>query len=168
MKFACAVVSLPITSVQVGVELTQPFVQLTKFRPGAGIAVSVMVVPCRNFAEQVLPQLIALSTPAGVAVTVPLPLRPMERVKIVVKFAVTFIESLTAIVHVDCVPAQAPPQPVNTAFDAGVSVSVTTSPKLVVVLQVPPQLILPFAPVTTPFPFFVTTTDGTPTFAAAF
>ena len=91
MKFACALVSLPITSVQVEDELTQPFVQPTKLRPGAGEAVSATAVPCRNFAEHVLPQLIGLSTPAGVAVTVPLPPRPMERVKIVVKFAVTFI-----------------------------------------------------------------------------
>ena len=100
MKFACAVVSLPITSVQVGVELTQPFVQLKKFKPGAGVAVSVSVVPSMNFAEHELPQLSALSTPAGVAVTVPFPLRPIESVKIVVKFAVTFIWSFTAIVHV--------------------------------------------------------------------
>lgn len=75
--------------VQVGVELTQPFVQPVKLRPGAGVAVRVIDVPCMNFAEQVPPQLIVLSTPAGVAVTVPLPLRAIESVNIVVKFAVT-------------------------------------------------------------------------------
>ena len=80
LKFACAVVSLPITSVQVGVELTQPLVQLTKFRPGAGVAVSVIVVPWANFAEQLLPQLIARSMPEGVPVTVPEPLRPIDSV----------------------------------------------------------------------------------------
>jgi hypothetical protein len=51
-----------------------------KLKPGAGVAVSVTAVPSMNFAEQVPPQLMALSTPAGLAVTVPLPLRPIERV----------------------------------------------------------------------------------------
>jgi hypothetical protein len=36
------------------------------------------------FAEQVAPQLMALSTPTGLAVTVPLPLRAIERVRVVV------------------------------------------------------------------------------------
>jgi hypothetical protein len=45
LKLACAVVSLPITKVHVGVELMQPFVQLTKLSPGAGVALSVTVVP---------------------------------------------------------------------------------------------------------------------------
>src|SRR5215468_12118711 len=79
-KFAWAVVSLLITTVQVGVDLTQPLVQLTKVAPGAGVAVSVTVVPGMNLAEQLAPQLMALSTPSGVAVTVPLPLRPTESV----------------------------------------------------------------------------------------
>ena len=72
-----------MTTVQVGVELTQPLVQLTKVAPGAGAAVSVTVVPGMNLAEQLGPQLRALSTPFGVAVTVPLPLRPMESVYVV-------------------------------------------------------------------------------------
>src|SRR6476660_4078847 len=114
LKFAWAEVSLPITTVQVGVELTQPLVQLTKLRPGAGVAVRITAVPCMNFAEQALPQLMARSVPEGVAVTVPEPLRPIDSVKIVVKFAVTFIWSFTATEQFTSVPAQAPLQPVNT------------------------------------------------------
>ena len=69
-----------MTTVQVGTVLMQPLVQLTKFRPGAGVAVRVTEVPCANLAEQVLPQLMARSAPEGVAVTVPEPLRPMDSV----------------------------------------------------------------------------------------
>ena len=69
-----------ITTLQVGVELTQPLVQLTNVRPGAGVAVRVTVVPCMNLAEQLLPQLMLRSVPSGVAVTVPDPLRPIDRV----------------------------------------------------------------------------------------
>jgi hypothetical protein len=56
-------------------------VQFTKLNPAAGVAVSVTVVPCVNFAEQLLPQLICVPfTPPGFPVTVPLPPRPIERV----------------------------------------------------------------------------------------
>ena len=71
---------MPITTLQVGVELTQPLVQLTKVRPGAGVAVRVTAVPSMNLAEQLLPQSMARSVPAGVPVTVPEPLRPIDRV----------------------------------------------------------------------------------------
>src|SRR5438552_3789898 len=86
----------------------------------------------------------------------------------VAKLAVTFIWSVTSSEQVGSVPLQAPLQPVNTTFDGGVAVSVTTAPWLDRMVQVPPQLILPLAPVTVPLPTFVTVIDGTPTLAAAF
>lgn len=54
--------------------------QLAKVLPAGGTAVSVTTVPSVNFAEQLPPQSMARSLPAGVPVTVPGLLRPMERV----------------------------------------------------------------------------------------
>ena len=92
--------SLSLT-LQVGVVPERPRVQFTKFKPAAGVAVRTTVVPCMNFAEHALPQFNARSVPFGVAVTVPLPPRPIESVKIWVKLAVTLFSPLITKVHVN-------------------------------------------------------------------
>ena len=81
LKFACTLVSLEIVTVHVGAVPAQAPVQLTKFRPAAGVAVRFTTVPSANLAEQLLPQLIWVDcNPAGFPVTVPLPPRPMDSV----------------------------------------------------------------------------------------
>ena len=96
LKFACTCVSLVIVTSHAGAIPEQDPVQLTKLRPGAGVAVSVTVVPCMNFAEQLPPQLICVDrTPAGSPVTVPLPPWPIDSVNIGVNVAVTFSASFT-------------------------------------------------------------------------
>src|ERR1700737_407066 len=104
------------------------------------------MVPCVNFAEHVLPQLMVPLLPAGVPVTVPLPPRPMESANCGVKVAVTFCSAFTVTVQVSCVPTQSPVQPLKTP-PPGLAVRVTTLPCVNVVVQDPPQLILPLAPV---------------------
>jgi hypothetical protein len=51
LKFAWTEVSFVITTLHVFTVPEQPPVQFTKLRPGAGVAVSVTVDPCMNFAE---------------------------------------------------------------------------------------------------------------------
>ena len=91
MKFACTfVLADMITSQDSAVPEHAPD-QPVKFTPGAGVAVSVTVVPWPYLAEQLLPQLIWVdSAPAGFPVIVPEPLRPTDRVNTGVKVAVTF------------------------------------------------------------------------------
>ncbi len=81
LKLAWTFVSAIIATLQVSNEPEQEPVQLTNFRPGAGVAVKVTVEPCWNFAEQLLPQLMSVpNSPFGVPVTVPFPPRPIESV----------------------------------------------------------------------------------------
>ena len=147
-------------------------IQLTNLCPTGGVAVSATTVPWVNLAEQVPPQLMPLSLPAGVPVTVPEPPRPTDRVNCVAKFAVTAISSVTVSEQVDWNPLHAPCQPVKTPFDGGVAVSTTISCKLNGALQTLPQLkgvlLVPeMPPLTLPLPTFVTVTEGLPMLAAA-
>ena len=75
-------------------------------------------------------------------------------------------ESFTATEQVNWVPEQTPLHPLNTP-PPGFAVRTTVDPAATGVVQLPPQLILPFAPVTVPLPTLVTVIDGTPTLAAA-
>src|SRR5579859_6201009 len=58
LKLAWTLVSAVMVTLQVGVVPEQEPVHPVKFSPAAGAAVNVTVVPCWNFAEQLLPQLI--------------------------------------------------------------------------------------------------------------
>src|SRR5947208_9177851 len=95
--------------------------------PAAGVAVNVTLVPLVKLAEQVTPQLI----PAGVLVTVPMPVPALETVRTKVcdaKVAVTVVAAETVTTHVP-VPEQPPPlQPVKVEPAAGVALRVITVP----------------------------------------
>src|SRR5947208_11519601 len=89
-----------------------PPLQPLKVEPAAGAAVSVTAVPPAKLAEQVAPQLM----PAGLLVTVPVPVPAFETVSVEVwseKVAVTVVAAEIVTVQVP-VPAQPPPlQPVK-------------------------------------------------------
>lgn len=79
LKLACTLVSWLMVNAQMGVVPEQEPDQPVKFTPACGAAVSVTTVPCGNFAEQLLPQLMEVpKAPFGVPLTVPLPPRPMD------------------------------------------------------------------------------------------
>src|SRR5439155_22375007 len=119
--------------------------------PAAGAAVSVTAVPLVKLAEQVTPQVI----PAGVLVTVPMPVPALETVRTKVcdaKVAVTVVAAETVTTYVP-VPEQPPPlQPLKVEPAAGVAVIVTVPPRGTPDLQVTPQLIPAGALVTVPLP----------------
>ena len=153
MKLACTLVSAAMVTLQVGAKPEHDPPQPVKLAPAPGVAVSVTVVPCWNLAEQLLPQLINVeNSPLGVPLIDPLPPRPMDRLYTVVKVAVTLRAPFAVTVQVVCVPVQAPPHPLNTPLEGGAAVKVTLDPPATVVVQMPPQLILPLAPVTLPLP----------------
>ena len=167
LKLACTCVSLEIVTLQVGDVPEQAPPQFTKFRPGAGVAVRVTVVPCANLAEQLLPHVIWVeNAPAVSLVTVPEPPLPIDSVNTGVKVAVTFSASLTVSVQFRSAPLQAPLQPLKMPLP-GLAVNVTVLPAATFAVHEPPQLILPFAPVTVPVPILFMVTEGTPTLAAA-
>src|SRR5437773_11579873 len=125
--------------------------QPPKVEPAAGRAGSVTAVPLAKLAEQVAPQVI----PAGVLVTVPLPVPAGETVRMKVcdvKVAVTVVAAETVTTHVP-VPEQPPPlQPLKVEPAAGVAVSVTAVPLVKLAEQVAPQVIPARALVTVPLP----------------
>jgi hypothetical protein len=69
LKVAVTDCAADIVTVQVGTDPVQAPPQPTKEEPDAGVAVRVTSVPLLKLAEQAVPQL----TPAGVELTVPLP-----------------------------------------------------------------------------------------------
>ena len=72
LKLAPTFVSAVIVTLQVGCVPEQAPFQPVKFRPAAGVAVSVSVWPSWNLAEQLLPQLMRVpNSPFGAPVTVP-------------------------------------------------------------------------------------------------
>jgi len=91
----------------------------------AAVAVRVTIVPGSKVALQVVPQLI----PAGVLVTVPVPLPPRLTLNTgsVPKFAITcwLAVSVTVQVLLTALALQAPPHPMKYEFATAVSVSVT-------------------------------------------
>jgi len=130
--------------------------QLVKFEPAAGVAVSVTAVPGVTDCEQVVPQLM----PAGLLVTVPVPVPFFVTVSVTgvaVNAAVTEVSALTVTTHVP-VPVQAPLQPANAEPVAGAAVRVTAVPAVKDFEQVVPQLIPAGLLVTVPepVPLFVT------------
>src|SRR5438034_11842158 len=120
VKVAVTVVAAESVTVQAPVP-EQPPLQPVKVEPAAGTAVSVTAVPFVKLAEQVAPQVI----PAGVLVTVPMPVPALETVRTKVcdaKVAVTVVAAETVTTHVP-VPEQPPPlQPLKVAPTAGVAV----------------------------------------------
>src|SRR5512140_874962 len=115
---------------QVGAVPEHAPLQLAKVLPAGGVAVSVTIVPWTNLAEQSLPQLSALSTPTGVAVTVPGLLRPTDSVYIGRNVALTELSALSVTVHVRALPAQVPPHCDKTLPELGLAVRVTVVPGL--------------------------------------
>jgi hypothetical protein len=110
--------------------------------PELGVAARLIEEPLAKLALHVEPQLI----PAGVLVTVPVPLPALVTVSFMgagpldVNVAVTDAEALSAMVHV-AVPLQPPDHPPNVEPALGAAVSVTEVPVAKVALQVEPQLI---------------------------
>src|SRR5207237_514574 len=119
--------------------------------PDAGVAVNVTTMPVSYEAEHVAPQ----SMPAGLDVTVPLPVPALLtdsgnvwRVKV----AVTVVAALIVTLHVP-VPVQPPPlQPANNEPDADVAVNVTTVPASYEAEHVAPQSMPAGLDVTAPLP----------------
>jgi hypothetical protein len=77
LKVAVTARSWSIVTVQLSVPLQAP-PQPPNLEPAAGAAVKVTVVPCANWAEQLLPQ----SIPAGELVTVPEPVPALVTVSV--------------------------------------------------------------------------------------
>jgi len=75
-KVAVTEVAALIVTVQVPLPVQPPPLQPVKVEPAAGAAVKVTKVPLANEAEQVVPQ----EMPAGLLVTVPLPVPALETV----------------------------------------------------------------------------------------
>ena len=128
-----------------------------KVLPASAEAVSVTTVPSSKTAEQVAPQ----SIPAGLLVTVPLPLPAFETVSVHcrMKVAVTSRSELIVTVH-GPVPEQSPDQPPKRLPGAGVAVRVTTAPSPKDSEQSRPQSIPPGLLVTVPLPTVDTVKTG--------
>jgi hypothetical protein len=127
--------------VQTAVPLHPPPDHPANADPALGAAASVTDAPVAKLALQVEPQLI----PAGVLVTVPVPLPALVTVSFTgagpddVKVAVTDADALSAMMH-DAVPLHPPDHPANVEPVLGAAVSVTEVPVAKVALHVDPQL----------------------------
>lgn len=115
--------------------------QLAKREPVAGVARSVTLVPDTNCPAHVDPQLI----PAGVLVTVPVPVPLLVTVSFLLrKVAVAFTSAPRVNVQVRAVPHPVIPiHPVNVEPVAAVAVSVTDVFRVKFALHLVPQLIYP-------------------------
>ena len=126
-KVAVTAVGPEIVTVQAAVPEQPPPLQPLKIDPESGVAVSVTAVPLVKFVVQFVPH----AMPAGVLVTVPLPVPALVTVRADVgtsKVAVTAVAAETFTVQA-AVPEQPPPlQPVKVESAVGVAVSVTTAP----------------------------------------
>ena len=119
--------------------------------PAAGVAVSVTEVPLSRVAEQAAPQ----SMPPTLDVTVPAPEPAFatESARVAgTKVAVTDRAVVIDSVHVADAPEQEPAHPVNTDPAAGVAVSVTEVPCVMLAEHDEPQSIPPTLEVTVPAP----------------
>src|SRR5215210_7280279 len=105
--------------------------QPKKVEPSVGMAVRVTVVPSVTACEQAAAGQLM---PAGLLVTVPLPVPPSETVSVwvpggdegrVLNVAVTFRACVIETVHCVEAPEHAPPQPANDEPPPGLAVSVT-------------------------------------------
>jgi hypothetical protein len=100
---------------------------------------------------QAVPQVI----PAGLDVTVPLPVPALSTVStgvVSVNVAVTFLAVVIETVHVAALPVQPPPDQLKVEPVAGVAVSTTLSSAANKAEQVVPQLMPAGAEVTVPVP----------------
>ena len=119
--------------------------------PEFGVSVSVTAVPAGKLALQAPGQAI----PAGLLVTVPLPVTLTDSRLDPVKTALTDFAALI-VTEQDPAPLHAPLQFENTAPEPGVAVSVTVAPEAKFAEQVPGQLIPAGLLVTVPLPASLT------------
>ncbi|MBI1766860.1 MAG: hypothetical protein HYR67_00620 [Bacteroidetes bacterium] len=141
---------------QVPVPGQPPPLQPVKIEPVAGFAVNVTAVPLGKEVAQMTGQLI----PAGLEMTVPLPVPPGIIVRL--KFPAIGLELNTSVTAVSLVtileqvlptePKHTPPHPAKEEPAAGVAVKVTDVPVTNDAVQVPGQLIPAGFEVTTPEP----------------
>ncbi len=121
-KFPVTVMLEFIDTVQVPVPLQPPPLQPAKVESAAGVAVSVTEVPMLWTPEQFAPQ----SIPAGLLVTVPLPVPDVFTVR--VKFEMLNVAVQVILAFIVTTPSEqsaAPLQPAKVEFVAAVAVSVT-------------------------------------------
>ena len=127
LNVAVIVVSLVIGAVQAPVPVHAPD-QPAKVAVPAGAAVKTIAVPQATVSVQSVPQ----AMPAGLDVTVPLPVPALTTVSVhcgAPKVAVTITAPVTVTVQVGAVPVQPPPdQPWKVDAPVGVAVSVTVVP----------------------------------------
>jgi hypothetical protein len=129
-------------------------VQASKIDPGAGVAASVTSWPVENGALQVSPQ----SIPAGLLVTVPLPVLPIVNVKVWVNVAMQL--RAADMVTAPSVQSPSPVQPPKIEPAPGAAASVTTWPETNEALHVLPQVIADGVVVTMPVPLPVLMIDS--------
>src|SRR5439155_20503779 len=101
--------------------------QRLKVEPVMGVAVRVTNVPIGEVAEQAVPQ----SMPAGVRVTIPLPVHALTTVRAnhcTSKVAVTVVDAVTVTVQASGPVQPAPLQPMKVDPLAGAAVRITTVP----------------------------------------
>ena len=157
VKVAATVCVPFMTTTQGPVPLQAP-PQPAKVEPPVGVAVSVTVLPLAKLAEQVPPQ----SIPAGVLVTVPVPVLFTESVAgdAAGSNCAFTIWLLFVTTTQDPVPVQAPLQPANVDPPLPVAVRVTEVPPAKLAEQEPPQEIPLGMLITVPVPepVFVTVT----------
>jgi hypothetical protein len=138
-KVAVTARAAVIVVMQVPLPVQAPL-QPVKVEPELGVAVRVTVVPELRLALQVVPQLM----PAGVEMTVPLPVPALVTVSvyIVPLVVLNVAETDRAWLMVRTqgfVPVQAPPQPAKLEPAATSATRVTTDPLAKLALQVEPQ-----------------------------
>ncbi len=139
MNVAVTVVVAVSVTAQESVPPQPPPLHPAKVEPVAGVAVSVTSVPLAKVAEQVVPQLM----PAGLLVTVPLPVparTTASETPPTLNVAVTVVFAVRVTLQVP-VPLHPPPlHPAKLEPAAGVAVSVTLVPPAKAAEQVVPQL----------------------------
>jgi hypothetical protein len=119
--------------------------------PAAGAATRATIVPLLKVAEQVLPQL----RPAGLLVTVPVPVPALEtaRVNSEAGWGLNVaVQVPSAFMVIEPLVQPVPLQPAKVEPEAGVAVRVTTVPLLKVAEHERPQLMPAGLLVTAPFP----------------
>jgi hypothetical protein len=126
VNVAVTVVAAVIVRVHAAVPLQPPPDQPTNVEPVAGTAVSVVMSPALKVFWQVVPH----AMPAGLEVTVPVPLPPRATNSVTsfsAKFAVIAASAVTVTEHV-LAPEHAPPHPANVESAPGVAVNEITVP----------------------------------------
>ena len=147
------VVAWLAVTVQVVLVPVQAPLQPVNTIPVDGVAVSVTVVLAATVSMQSVPPPPQVM-PAGLLVTVPLPVEFTSNVG-VVKIAVTDCAALMLTVQVVALPPQLPPQLVNTDPVAGVAVKITREVAANASLQSVPQSIPAGELVIVPLPLTV-------------